>query len=593
MGLGIVSGCDKLNWKCSIIEFPMVPRISIPSVRQNGQSHFDLRSQTLARMKNASLFLLALIMLSPAFAKPPPGMQTHIDALMKDHPGGVAVAWVDRDGTQFFQTGGFDADDPRPITPDTVFEIGSVTKVFTALLLAESERLGKARLDDSAAKYLLPVGDPGQAALAPITLRSLVTHTSALPRLPANIDPNPDANPNPYATYDRAALVQGLRLHGPASSADVGRMVAYSNFGVSVLGEALAAAWDATYEEALRQNVLAPLGMNATTMGLSNARAPENLAPGHVGARRVPAWTFQACAAAGALRSSARDMASFLSACLGYRETPLRQSLDWIDRPQYPMPDIGGHIGLGWMLADDDANPLVWHNGATAGSHVFVGFNPKTGAGIALLANAQLPLETLGFALLGGKPPRPQTAVPNAADYPGLYPLTPAFAIKITEANGSVFAQATGQPQLALRPLAEARDRFAIIGVAAEISFERGADGKVAALVLHQNGLDQRAPRGPLPPPAREIALPVETLRDYVGGYALAPHFVLTVTETNGTLFVQATGQSKLPVFASAKDEFFYKAVDARISFTRDAEGKVTGLVLHQNGRDMPAKKTP
>jgi hypothetical protein len=240
-------------------------------------------------------------------------------------------------------------------------------------------------------------------------------------------------------------------------------------------------------------------------------------------------------------------MALFLSACLGYRETPLRQSLDGIGRPQYPMPDTGGHIGLGWMLTDDGANPLVWHNGATAGSHAFAGFNPKAGSGVALLANAQLPLETLGFALLGGKPSRPQTAVPNAADYPGLYPLAPAFAIKITAAGGSIFAQATGQPQLALRPLAGTNDRFAIIGVPAEISFERGAGGEIAALVLHQNGLDQRAPRGPLPPPAtEETSLPAETLREYAGEYALAPHFALTVTETGGALFVQATGQENL-----------------------------------------------
>ena len=76
-----------------------------------------------------------------------------------------------------------------------------------------------------------------------------------------------------------------------------------------------------------------------------------------------------------------------------------------------------------------------------------------------------------------------------------------------------------------------------------------------------------------------------------MGSFPLAPTFVLSITEDNGALFAQATGQPKLPVFAKAKDEFFYKVVDARLSFERDADGKVTGVVLHQGGRDLPAKK--
>ena len=115
----------------------------------------------------------------------------------------------------------------------------------------------------------------------------------------------------------------------------------------------------------------------------------------------------------------------------------------------------------------------------------------------------------------------------------------------------------------------------------------------VTPLMLHQNGRDQRGPRGELPPPPKELALPAETLREYAGTFPLAPSFVFTVTEENGALFVQATGQQRFPVFATAKDEFFYKAVDARLSFERDAAGKVVALVLHQGGRDMRAARSP
>jgi len=548
-------------------------------------------------MKSGILILFPFLMFSMASAKPPAGVQRRLDAWIKDQPGGVAAAWVDRDGTTFFQAGQLDREDLRPITPDTQFEIGSVTKVFTALLLAESERLGQVNRHDSAAKYLLPPGDPAQAALAKITLLSLTTHTSGLPRLPANIGPNPDANPDPYATYDRAALVEALRTHG--RDAVVGRAVAYSNFGGAVLGEALAAAWGASYTDALREHVLTPLAMSATSVGLAGTPPPANLAPGHAGGKRVPSWTFLAGAPAGALRSSTRDMAVFLTACLGGRDAALRSAFEATMQPQHAVAETGGQIGLGWMITADRENPVYWHNGATAGSHAFVAFSPKAGAGVVLLANVQKGSEALGFELLGGQPPLPtpkETALSaeTLRDYVGRYPLAPQFALTVTETDGALFVQATGQGKLPVFP--SAKDEFFYKVVDARLSFQRDAAGKVTGLVLHQNGLDQPASRAelpPSPPPPKEITLPAGTLADYPGEYPAVPGFALTVTVEDGAVFVQATGQGKLPVFASARDEFFYRVVDAQISFQRDAAGKVTSLVLHQNGRNLPATKSP
>jgi serine-type D-Ala-D-Ala carboxypeptidase/endopeptidase len=537
-------------------------------------------------MKTPLLSLLALSAATVAMSKPPADLQKKLDDFVKQGPGGAAIAWVDADGAVFVQSGTFDSNDSRAITPDTKFEIGSVSKVFTALLLAETERAGKVARNDPAAKYLLPPGDPAQASLAKITLLSLVTHTSGLPRMPTNMGAD-IAKPDPYANYDRARLVEALRTDGPG--APVGKAVAYSNFGAAVLGEALAAAWQTSYADALTQHVLVPLGLKSTSLGLAGSPVPADLAPGHVSGKLVPNWTFTAFAPAGALRSSARDLAVFLRACLG-GENPLRGSIDATQQPQSAVDDLGGHIGLAWFFTDDPAVPVAWHNGATAGSHSFVGFSRKTGVGIAILSNIQQGSEPLGFALLGTQAPKPKTeVVREAAAYVGRYPLNPAFKIDVTEANGSLFIQASGQPKFALREIAP--DRFAVSGVPAEISFERDAAGKVAKLVLHQNGMDQPAPRQELPPPAKEITLPVAVLHEYAGDFPIIPSFVLTVSEENGALFVQATGQPKLPVFASAPDQFFYKIVDAQITFVRDAGGKVTGLVLHQGGRDLPAKK--
>jgi serine-type D-Ala-D-Ala carboxypeptidase/endopeptidase len=444
-------------------------------------------------MKKIALFGVGIWVTTFAMANPPADIQNRLDAFALGTAGGVSVAWVDSDGTAFFQAGAFSRGDPRPITPDTQFELGSVTKVFTALLLAESERLGKVSRLDPAAKYLMPADDPDQAALAKITLLSLTTHTAGLPRMPSNFGSGA-GNPDPYAGYDRPKLVDAFRSAGLAAS--VGKGMNYSNFGAAVLGEALASAWGTTYEDALRTHVLTPLGMNATSLGMAGSPPPAGLAPGHAAGKTVPNWTFQAFAAAGALRSSARDMAIFLSAGLGKGDRPLSAAFDATFQPQFPAEEVGGHIGLGWMLADNAEPLVIWHNGATAGSHSFVAFNREKGAAVAILANVQKGPEALGFELLGAKPPQPKVEpVADAASYVGHYPLSPAFAIDVTEANGGLRLQATGQPMLGLREIAP--DHFAVVGVPAEISFERDAAGKITGLILHQNGRDMPAPKTP------------------------------------------------------------------------------------------------
>jgi CubicO group peptidase (beta-lactamase class C family) len=540
-------------------------------------------------LKTIALVAISIIMIPVSRAKPPADMQTKLDLWAKGEVGGVAAAWVDDDGPVFFQSGTFDSADARPITADTKFEIGSISKVFTALLLAESERLGKVSRNDPAAKYLLPKDDPAQASLAKITLLSLTTHTSGLPRLPSNIGPNPDTTDDPYAKYDRAMLVDALKIHGTAS---VGGEASYSNFGAAVLGEALAAAWGRTYVEALNEHILAPLGMKQTSVGIAGQPPPNDLAPAHFGGKRVPDWTFQAFAPAGAIRSSARDMAIFLTAALAGPDAPLHASFRTTETPLRPFGEAGSHIGMGWFLPDDKENPFAWHNGGTAGSRSYIAISFKRRSGIVILANFKKGPEGLGSELLGVKMPKPSVpSVANAADYLGSYPLTPAFIIQVSEETGALYVQATGQPRFGLHP--KAGDAFVVMGVQAEITFERDDTGNVVALVLHQNGADSRALRGALPPSPKQADLPIEILREYVGKYALAPSFVISINEEGGALFAQATGQLKCPIYASAKDEFFYTVVRAAISFQRDASGKVTGLMLHQAGRDLTAPRTP
>lgn len=532
-------------------------------------------------MKPFVVLLLALLPVI-ASARPPAELQKKLEDLAAGTGGGVSLAWLDADGVAFLQAGVWSNGDGRQITPDTPFEIGSISKVFTSLLLAESERAGKVSLDDPVAKYLLPANDPDAAALSGITLLSLATHTSGLPRLPTEFD---GGTSDPYADFDRDELVTALRQDGP--DARQTGTVAYSNFGAALLGQALAAAWGTTYEKALTEHVLTPLGMNATVVGLVNTKAPKGLAPAHLRGGVVPSWTFQSFAPAGALRSTARDLATFLRPYLSDADGPLAAARAATLQPRFDVRDPLGRIGLAWFFTPSDDAPIIWHNGATAGSHAFIGFERKSGTGLVLLANSATALEPFAFQLL--RTARVTTraiAVKRPSDYVGRYPLGRGFVIRVIATTAGLAAHLGVQPSLALRE--SGLDRFRIEGLLSEISFERDAAGGVVALILHQNGHDQRALREATP---REVTLPLDVLNEYPGEYPLGPDFILIVTVRDGMLYVRGSGQTDLPVFATAQDEFFAKIVDAQISFQRDSLGKVNGLVLHQSGSNTPAPK--
>jgi len=191
----------------------------------------------------------------------------------------------------------------------------------------------------------------------------------------------------------------------------------------------------------------------------------------------------------------------------------------------------------------------------------------------------------------------PSSSVPAASaaplkDFLGNYPLNPSFVIAITANGGELYAQATYQPRLTLERTSA--DNYAVAGVDAQVTFERDAAGKVVALVLHQNGQDLRAPRqasGPLPTLPKELPLTAEEAAEYIGHFGDSPYEFI-VTQKAGQLFVKLAEQRAFKVFASAKDEFFYKVVNARITFERSPDGKIQGLVLHQNGQDLEAPKS-
>ncbi|MDT0442597.1 serine hydrolase domain-containing protein [Streptomyces johnsoniae] len=298
----------------------------------------------------------------------------------------VAVA-AHRGGRRLLAAAGTTAHGGGPAAdPHTPFEIGSVTKTFTALLLADMAARGEVGYDDPVDRHLPPGAAP-RARGGPVTLLHLATHTSGLRRLPPGLlrSAAPRWYSNPYERFGTADLLTSLPRARPF--ARPGERMRYSNFGVALLGLALARAAGSDYAELLTGRVLAPLGLTGT--GCTDG--PER-ATGYWRGRARPGWRIPGLAAAGALRSSARDLLRYLEAHLAPGTAApgngaLRTALTEVTRPRLVTPPGRDRICLVWNARPRPGHDLYFHSGGTRGCTTFVGFSPQRDVAFAALAN--------------------------------------------------------------------------------------------------------------------------------------------------------------------------------------------------------------
>jgi CubicO group peptidase (beta-lactamase class C family) len=311
---------------------------------------------------------------------------------------GLAVTAVGAGETAHACRGRAD-EEGRAVDEHTVFEIGSVTKVFTALLLAVMAEAGEVTLDEPLADLYPELTLPVRGR--PVTLVDLATHASGLPRLPPGLlRQGLRHRDDPYATFsdtDVARALESVRLR-----AEPGTRVRYSNFGAGVLGQALARRAGTPYDDLLRARVCLPLGMPDTGV----RRSPDQLARRAVGhdrrGRAVPDWNMDSLPGMGALHSTSTDLARFLAAQLDPASTPLGDAIRLTQQPRLAAGRLG-HQALGWMrspLPRTDRR-MLWHNGGTGGAFGFVGLEPDDGVAVALLTNTARPVDRPAVSLLG------------------------------------------------------------------------------------------------------------------------------------------------------------------------------------------------
>jgi CubicO group peptidase (beta-lactamase class C family) len=416
---------------------------------------------------------------------------------------GIVVGVIEPAGRRVVAYGRLAKDDPRSLNGDTVFEIGSITKVFTSLLLADAVQRHDVALIDPIAKFLpAKVKVPERGGRA-ITLQDLSSHVSGLPRLPTNMAPK-DAS-NPYADYSVEDLYRFLS--GYELTRDVGAQYEYSNLGGGLLGHVLSLRAGTDYEALVRSRITGPLGMSSTGIALSADMKPR-FAVGHSPTMQpVANWDLPTLAGAGALRSTTNDLLIFLAANLGYVETPLAPAMAAMRAVRRPTGMPGVDIALGWHILTANGKDIIWHNGGTAGYRTFIGYDAAARTGVVVLSNAGTAAgpDDIGRHLLDTRvplmapaaPPKTHTEVavdPKIYDgYVGRYQLAPTAILEITRADNKLFVQLTGQPAFEIFP--EAPTEYFLKAVDAQLTFETDGQGRATAVILHQLGRNPRAVR--------------------------------------------------------------------------------------------------
>lgn len=414
-----------------------------------------------------------------------------IDGRLASRPGiGMVITAIDGDRQQTTKGG------PAGIDADSVFEIGSMTKVFTALLLAQMALDGTVKLDDPVAKYLPADARMPERGGRQITLRNLSQQDSGLPRLPDNMRPADISDP--YADYTEAQLLEFLGRF--ALRRDIGSEYEYSNLGVGLLGYSLARAEGTDFETLLRRRILDPLGMKDTAITLSDGQKQRFVTGHDEFLRPTSAWSLPSLAGAGALRSTANDVATFLRAALN-PQSPIAPAMKLALAERRDAP--GFAAGLGWMMVPAPGGELAMHSGGTGGFRSFMAIQPATDRAVVVLTNSALEpsAQDLGLHMLVGAPiatAAPPMRAPAQVErrevtladeqlnrVTGTYRMAPGVDMVIARAGSGLTAAITGQGALPLFPRAPLE--FFWRAVNAEIVFTE-EDGRITGAVFTQDG---------------------------------------------------------------------------------------------------------
>ncbi|MGZ5190174.1 MAG: serine hydrolase [Flavisolibacter sp.] len=478
-----------------------------------------------------------------------------------------------------------------PMKTDNVFRIGSITKQFTAIVILQLLEQGKLDLNDEITKYIQDYPTQGNK----ITIEHLLTHTSGI---------------RDYSTIsDTAKKIAGdvtpLQMidffkNQPMRFAP-GTRWEYSNSGYYILGYIIEKITGKPYGEYLEENIFKLLGMSNSSFA-SDIRIIKNRADGYT---KNENNKFENAAyismthpyAAGSILSTVEDLFKWQQAVQFYKLIKKENVEKAFSR--YKLIDgKETNYGYGWRLGYIQESPSLWHGGLVNGFIAMSMYLPKENVFVAVFTNcecnspvditAKLAAITIGQPYDFKEIPVANTILPS---YTGVYENRNGQQRIITISGNKLFSQLNRSPKTNIK--AYQKDRFFFDDEPMlTMEFTRNKNGEIEKLITRNRSAIEMWNKTNKSIPAEDgIRLDEKILENYLGVYEVAPEFSFTVTKEKNRIFLQATGQEKLEIFAETENKFFLKVNDAQIEFVKDNSGRVIKAVLNQGGRSTDAKK--
>ncbi len=537
----------------------------------------------------------------PAAATPPDpnDLAGQIDAVMSAvyKPGEPGAAVIVRKGGRTVFRKGYGLADLElgvPVAPDMVFRLGSITKQFTAvavLLLAQEGRIG---LQDEITRFLPDYPTGGRK----ITVEHLLTHTSGI----RSYTDMPEWLPLWRKDMTVKELIDLFK--DKPMGFEPGTSWAYNNSGYVLLGAIVEKASGKTYEAFLEDRIFRPLGLKNTFYDHTDRVVPRRVRGyerGEGGFVNASYLSMTQPYAAGSLMSTVDDLAAWSDAVFAGKLV----RREWLDRAFKPYTLADGEssgYGYGWFVADFAGHRSIEHGGGINGFTTYEMTFPEDGLFIAVLTNSAVEgrdpeprAVEIAWRTLGLAPPARKAVTIPPADLDavaGVYADARGQEYWFRREGPKLFAQRQGGAKNEL--YAASGTEFFLGDNPARFTFVKDASGRPAGLRIQGRiGPAQVFKRTdkPLPAARTEIALDPKLYDRLAGDYELAPNFLITILRKDGKLVSRATGQAEVELFPESETRFFLKVVDAQVDFQVDAAGRVTGLILHQGGQDLPARK--
>jgi CubicO group peptidase (beta-lactamase class C family) len=547
--------------------------------------------KTLRQFKNQSLFILCLLFVTIGYTQT---LEENIDQLLEakykpNEPGAVTLIYKNGEVIYRKAFGNANLELGIAMTPVNVFEIGSITKQFTAISILMLMEKGKLNLDDEITKFILdyPTSDKT------ITVHHLLNHTSGIKSYTsmesfmknARIDMTPTELINVFKNEPM--------------DFDPGENFLYNNSGYILLGYIIEVVSEQSYADFIEKNIFKKLGMKKSYYG-SMSKLIKNRASGYQnrnGYINADYLSLTLPYAAGSIMSTVDDLLIWQKA-LNTNQLITRTSYEKAIHGS--TLNDGEHISYGYGLMEGDINGSVSisHGGGIFGYTTHGIYLPEEDVFVSILTNCSCNspsgVTNKIAALVIGKPfPDIKNAITltesELQKWTGAYQFEDGSVRFIIVKEGKIFSQREGSTVFEIYSMTA--DQFIFEDGNITYNFSE-KDGKKQASFENGGNKSIGIETDKNPEPEKTaITVDAEILKQYIGKYELQPEFVIEIATKENQIFAQLTGQLQFEIFAKTETTFFFKVVPASIDFNKNDNGEVTSLTLHQGGQDIEAKK--